>query len=339
MDFIDLRSDTVTQPTPAMREAMAKAPVGDDVFGDDPTVNRLQEIAAAKVGHEAGLFVPSGTMGNLVAILAHCQRGDEAIMGARSHSFLYEGGGISTFGGVHSCQLMEQPDGSLALKDVEVALRDPSDHHLPKSRLIEIESTHNRCGGTTQSPEYIRQLADFAHARELVVHMDGARVFNSAVAQGVDVKALTAPVDSVTFCLSKGLCAPVGSVLCGSKEFISRARRLRKHLGGGMRQAGIIAAAGIVALEQMVDRLAEDHARAKRLAAGLRKLPGLVVDEPPTNMVFFNLQDSVKPSVHEIEEEMKKSGVLIEGVGKARRFRFVTHYWVGDAAVERTVEA
>ena len=168
--------------------------------------------------------------------------------------------------------------------------------------------------------------------------MDGARVFNSAVAQGVDVKALSAPVDSVTFCLSKGLCAPVGSVLCGSKEFISRARRLRKHLGGGMRQAGIIAAAGIVALEQMVDRLAEDHARAKRLAAGLRKLPGLVVDEPPTNMVFFNLQDSVKPSVHEIEEEMKKSGVLIEGVGKARRFRFVTHYWVGDAAVERTVE-
>lgn len=337
MDFIDLRSDTVTQPTPAMREAMAKAPVGDDVFGDDPTVNRLQEIAAAKVGHEGGLFVPSGTMGNLIAILTHCQRGHEAIMGARSHSFLYEGGGISTFGGVHSCQLKEQSDGSLALKDIESALRDPSDNHLPISRLVEIESTHNRCGGTTQSPAYIRQLADFAHARGLVVHMDGARVFNSAVAQGMDVKALTGTVDSVTFCLSKGLCAPVGSVLCGSKDFISRARRLRKHLGGGMRQAGIIAAAGIVALEQMVDRLAEDHARAKKLAGRLQKIPGLIVDDPPTNMVFFNLEDSIKLSVHEIEVEMKKLGILIESVGKSRRFRFVTHYWIDDAAVERTV--
>lgn len=339
MDFIDLRSDTVTQPTPAMREAMAKAPVGDDVFGDDPTVNRLQELAAAKVGHEAGLFVPSGTMGNLIAILAHSQRGDEAIMGARSHSFLYEGGGISTFGGVHSCQIKEQPDGSLALGDIEAVLRDPKDDHLPTSRLIEIESTHNRCGGTTQSPAYIRDLAKFGHSRGLVVHMDGARVFNSAVAQSVDVKALTAQVDSVTFCLSKGLCAPVGSVLCGSKDFIKRARRLRKHLGGGMRQAGIIAAAGIVALEQMVDRLAEDHVRAKKLAAGLRVIPGLVVDEPPTNMVFFDLADSIKKSVHEIEKDMKSRGVLIESVGGKRRFRFVTHYWINDAGVERAIEA
>jgi threonine aldolase len=338
MEFIDLRSDTVTQPTPAMREAMAKAPVGDDVFGDDPTVNRLQEISAAKLGHEAALFIPSGTMGNLISILAHCQRGDEAIMGARSHTFLNEGGGISTLGGVHSCQLMEQPDGSLALGDVEAALRDPRDDHQPVTRLIEIENTHNRCGGTTQPSAYIRQLADFAHARGLVVHMDGARVFNSAVAQGLDVKTLTAPVDSVTFCLSKGLCAPVGSVLCGSKAFIARARRLRKHLGGGMRQAGIIAAAGIVALDQMVGRLAEDHARAKKLAAGLRAVPGLSVDEPPTNMVFFNLADSIKLSVHEIELEMKKRGILIESVGKQRRFRFVTHYWIDDAAVEKTVE-
>lgn len=322
-----------------MREAMAKAPVGDDVFGDDPTVNRLQELAAAKVGHEAGLFVPSGTMGNLIAILTHCQRGDEAIMGARSHSFLYEGGGISTFGGVHSCQIKEQPDGSLALHDIEGALRDPTDDHLPTTRLIEIESTHNRCGGTTQPPAYIRDLVKFAHNRGLVVHMDGARVFNSAVAQGVDVKALTAPLDSVTFCLSKGLCAPVGSVLCGSKDFIKRARRLRKHLGGGMRQAGIIAAAGIVALEQMVERLAEDHAHAKKLAAGLRSIPGVIVEEPPTNMVFFNLADSVRRSVHEIEHGMKERGVLIESVGKTRRFRFVTHYWINDPGVERTVEA
>jgi threonine aldolase len=321
-----------------MREAMAKAPVGDDVFGDDPTVNRLQELAAAKVGHEAGLFIPSGTMGNLIAILAHCQRGDEAIMGARSHSFLYEGGGISTFGGVHSCQIKEQPDGSLALRDIEAVLRDPTDDHLPTTRLTEIECTHNRCGGTTQPPAYIRELVEFAHKRGLVVHMDGARVFNSAVAQGVDVKALTAPVDSVTFCLSKGLCAPVGSVLCGPKDFIKRARRLRKHLGGGMRQAGIIAAAGIVALEQMVDRLAEDHVRAKKLAAGLRSIPGLMVDEPPTNMVFFDLADTIKLSIHQIEHGMKERGVLIESVGKTRRFRFVTHYWISDAAIERAVD-
>jgi threonine aldolase len=278
-------------------------------------------------------------MGNLIAILAHCQRGDEAIMGARSHSFLYEGGGISTFGGVHSCQIKEQPDGSLALNDIEAVLRDPHDDHLPTSRLIEIESTHNRCGGTTQAPAYIRDLAEFAHNRGLVVHMDGARVFNSAIAQGVDVKALTGAVDSVTFCLSKGLCAPVGSVLCGSKEFIKRARRLRKHLGGGMRQAGIIAAAGIVALEQMVDRLAEDHVRARKLAAGLRSIPGLLVDEPPTNMVFFNFADSIKKSVHEIEKDMKERGVLIESVGGKRRFRFVTHYWIDDGAVDRTVAA
>jgi threonine aldolase len=338
MELIDLRSDTVTHPTPAMREAIAKAPVGDDVFGDDPSVNRLQDMAAAKLGHEAGLFIPSGTMGNLIAILTHCQRGHEAIVGAQSHTFLYEGGNVSALGGVHSCQIKEQPNGSLALGDVEAALRDARDDHQPITRLIEIENTHNRCGGTTQSPAYIRQLADFAHTRGLVVHMDGARVFNSAVAQGVDVKTLTAPVDSVTFCLSKGLCAPVGSVLCGPKEFIARARRLRKHLGGGMRQAGIIAAAGIVALDQMVDRLAEDHARAKKLAAGLRAIPGLSVDAPPTNMVFFNLADSIKLTVHEIATEMKKRGILIESVGKKRRFRFVTHYWIDDAAVERTVE-
>ncbi len=339
MKFIDLRSDTVTQPTAEMREAMAKAPVGDDVFGEDPTVNRLQEMAAAKLRQAAGLFVPSGTMGNLIAILANCQRGDEAIMGAQSHTYLNEGGNISTLGGVHSCQIKEQSDGSLALADIEAALRDPRDDHHPISRLIEIENTHNRCGGTFQSPAYIRQLTEFAHARGLVVHMDGARIFNSAVAQGVEVGELTAGVDSVTFCLSKGLCTPIGSVLCGSAEFIGRARRLRKHLGGGMRQAGIVAAAGIIALEQMVDRLAQDHARAKKLAAALRQVPGLEVDEPPTNMVFFNLSDSISKSVRDIEAEMKKRGVLIEGVGKKRRFRFVTHYWIDDAAVGQAVSA
>jgi threonine aldolase len=340
MDYIDLRSDTVTKPTPAMREAMAKAEVGDDVFGDDPTINQLQAMAAARLGKEAGLFVSSGTMGNLTAILTHCTRGDEVIMGKRSHTFLYEGGGISTLGGVHSCQITEQPNGALALADIEAALRDADDDHEPVSRLVEIENTHNRCGGTYQSPEYIRQLADFAHSHGLVVHMDGARLFNAAVAQGIQARELTGPVDSVTFCLSKGLCAPVGSVLCGSADFIRKARKIRKHLGGGMRQAGIIAAAGVVALETMVDRLAEDHARARNMAEGLSEIPGVLLDpgSPATNMIFFNLADAVKKSTAQLEEELKAQGILAHASGM-RRFRLVTHYWIDDAGVEKTVAA
>ncbi len=339
MQPIDLRSDTVTRPTPAMRAAMASAEVGDDVYGEDPTINRLQAIAAEMTGKEAALFVPSGTMGNLAAILAHCNRGDEVIMGARAHTFLYEGGGISSLGGVHSRQIMEQPDGSLALDDLAAAIR-PDDDHQPITRLIEIENTHNRCGGTYQSPEYIQRLAEFAHARGLLVHMDGARVFNAAVAQGVDVKALTGPVDSVTFCLSKGLCAPVGSVLCGSAEFIRRVRRIRKHLGGGMRQAGVLAAAGIVALETMVERLAEDHARARALADGLRAIPGVILDPgtPATNMVFLTLADDVPMNADQTAEKLAALGVLV-GVTGARRFRLVLHYWVDDAGVQQTVTA
>lgn len=339
MDFVDLRSDTVTQPTPEMREAMANAKVGDDVFGDDPTVNQLQEMAAEKVGMEAGLFVPSGTMGNLTAIMTHCARGDEAILGARSHTVLFEGGGISYLGGVHSRQVQEQTDGSLKLEDIEQVLR-PDDVHEPISRLIGIENTHNRCGGVYQSPEYVRSLADFAHARGMVVHMDGARVFNAAAAQKINVGQLTASVDSVTFCLSKGLCAPVGSVLCGSKKFIERARHIRKHLGGGMRQAGILAAAGIVALEKMTGRLNEDHARARHLAEGLSQIPGVVLDagSPSTNMVYFNLADSIPLGVGEIEKRMKALGVLVEASGP-RRFRVVTHYWIDDAGVEKAVTA
>lgn len=339
MQPVDLRSDTVTQPTPAMREAMAQAAVGDDVYGEDPTINHLQALAAEMTGHEAALFVPSGTMGNLAAILAHCQRGDEVMMGARAHTFLYEGGGISALGGVHSRQIMEQPDGSLALDDLQAGIR-PDDDHQPITRLIEIENTHNRCGGTFQTPAYIQSLADFAHARGLLVHMDGARVFNAAVAQGVDVKTLTSPVDSVTFCLSKGLCAPVGSVLCGSADFIYRARRIRKHLGGGMRQAGVLAAAGIVALQTMVDRLAEDHARARALADGLRQIPGLVLDPgtPATNMVFLNLAADVPLDAAQTAERLAALGVLV-GVTGARRFRLVLHYWVDDAGVQRAIES
>lgn len=338
-EYIDLRSDTVTKPTPEMREAMANAEVGDDVYGDDPTVNRLQELAAEMTGHEAALLVASGTMGNLAAVLAHCQRGDEVILGKDAHTYRYEAGGISVLGGVHSCQLPNQPDGSIKLDDIEGAIRS-DDPHQPITRLIALENTHNRCGGTVQSVEYTRRVAEFAHTRGLKVHLDGARVFNAAAALGVPVKDVTGSVDSVTFCLSKGLSAPVGSVLCGSEKFIQQAHRARKILGGGMRQAGVLAAAGIVALEKMVSRLREDHVRARTLAEGLSEKRGLVLDAgtPATNMVFMNLAEDIPMSANEVAEEMKKHGVLI-GVAGARRFRLVTHFWIDDAGVERAVNA
>jgi len=339
MRTIDVRSDTVTKPTPEMREAMAKAVVGDDVYGEDETVNHLQEMAASMTGHEAALFVASGTMGNLSGILAHCGRGDEVILGKGAHTFLYEAGGISVLGGVHSSQLPNQPDGSLALDDIEDAIRW-DDPHEPVTRLIALENTHNRCGGTYQTVEYTHQVADFAHQRGLKVHLDGARVFNAATALGVNVGKLTAPLDSVTFCLSKGLAAPVGSVLCGSNEFIKKAHRIRKMLGGGMRQAGILAAAGLVALEKMVPRLGEDHVRARKLAEGLRQNRGLVLDEgtPATNMIFMNLADEVTMSAEELSKKLKERGILV-GVTGARRFRLVTHYHIDDEALERVVEA
>ena len=339
MDFIDLRSDTVTQPTPEMRAAMARAEVGDDVYGEDPTVNRLQELAAERTGKEAGLFVASGTMGNLIAILAHCQRGDEAIVGKRNHIFLHEAGGLSVLGGVHSSQLPNQPDGSLRLEDVAAAIR-ADDPHEPVTRLVCLENTHNACGGVYQTPEYTRQIAEFAHARGLSVHLDGARIFNAAVAQGVSARDLAGPVDSLTFCLSKGLCAPVGSVLCGSKPFIARALRLRKLLGGGMRQAGILAAAGIIALEKMVDRLAIDHDRAKKLADGLRQIPGLDFEMgmPATNMVFLSLKADVKCTTEQFIDRLKGRGVLIGATGE-RSYRLVTHYWIDAAGVDKALDA
>ena len=339
MELVDLRSDTITRPTPAMREAMAKAPVGDDVYGEDPTVNRLQEMAAERMGKEAGLFVASGTMGNLVAILSHCQRGDEVMVGDKAHTFLFEAGGVSALGGVHSRQLPNQPDGSLALADIGAAIR-PDDPHDPISRLVCLENTHNRCGGACQSVACTREVAAFAHEHGLKVHLDGARIFNAAAALAVPAKSLAEPVDSVTFCLSKALCAPVGSVLCGTKEFIAKARRVRKMVGGGMRQAGILAAAGIVALETMVDRLSEDHDRARRLADGLRTVPGLVLEPgtPATNMVFVSLSPEIKSNAGEIREALKAQGVLV-GVSTERKFRLVTHYWIDDSAVNQTVRA
>ncbi len=340
MEIVDLRSDTVTRPTPAMREAMAKAEVGDDVMGEDPTINRLQEMAAERMGKEAGLFVASGTMGNLVAVLSHCNRGDEAIMGNLGHTVLFEAGGISALGGVFPCLLPNQPDGSLRMDDLRGSLRDPHNPHHPISKLVILENTHNRCGGTVLGVEYTRQVGEFAHQNGLRLHLDGARIFNAAVALGVPVRELTRAADSVTFCLSKGLSAPVGSVLCGSKEFIERALRIRKQLGGGMRQAGVLAAAGIVSLETMVDRLADDHRRACALAEGISKIPGLRLDfgMPQTNMVFASLSDDVPQSGAEVAGQLaSRFGVKIM-VSKPRTFRMVTHCWIDDEGVQRTLE-
>jgi threonine aldolase len=339
MDWIDLRSDTVTQPTEAMRQAMANAEVGDDVFGEDPTVNKLQEMAAEKMGKQAGLFIPSGTMGNLAAILAHCGRGDEVILGNKAHTFLYEAGGISALGGVHSCQLPNQADGTLILQDIQAAIRS-KDAHQPISRLVCLENTHNRCGGVALSADYTQSVGELAHQNGLFMHLDGARIFNAAVVQDVPVIELTKPADSVTFCLSKGLSAPVGSVLCGSNEFIIKAHRIRKQLGGGMRQAGILAAAGIVAIETMVDRLAEDHKRAVLLAQGLSFLPWLAMDTgtPQTNMVFMSLTATFPLDASQVAGELAKLGVRVGVIGH-RRFRLVTHYWIDDSAVDKTILA
>lgn len=339
MEWIDLRSDTVTHPTKAMREAMANAEVGDDVFGEDPTVNKLQSMAAEKMGKEAGLFVPSGTMGNLAAILAHCGRGDEVILGNKAHTFLYEAGGISALGGVHSCQLSNQTDGTLTLEDIQAAVR-PKDAHQPISRLVCLENTHNRCGGVALSAEYTRAVGELAHANGLLLHLDGARIYNAAIGQGIKAIELVKPADSVTFCLSKGLCAPVGSVLCGSEEFIVKAHRIRKQLGGGMRQAGVLAAAGIVALETMTDRLAEDHKRAELLVQGLSFLPWLVMDEgtPQTNMIFMNINEIYPVDAKKIAEYLEKQGVRVGVVGK-KRFRLVTHYWIDDKGVDKAIVA
>jgi len=322
-----------------MRAAMSKAEVGDDVMGEDPTINRLQQVAAERMGKEAGLFVPSGTMGNLAAVLAHCGRGDEIILGDLSHTFIFEAGGVAALGGVMPHTLPNLADGRLELSAIQGAIR-PDDIHQPVTRLILLENTHNRCGGTVLPVEYTRQVSDLAKKAGLRLHIDGARIFNAAVALGVPASTLAEPADSITFCLSKALCAPVGSVLCGSAEFIRQARRIRKQLGGGMRQAGILAAAGMVALEEMVDRLAEDHQRARVLAAGLAQIAGLRLDHlvPDTNMVFVTVKDEVQSSSSEISARLAAVGVKV-GLAGARRFRMVTHYWVDDEGIEQTIAA
>jgi threonine aldolase len=324
-NFLDFRSDTVTQPTEAMRRAMASAEVGDDVYGEDPTVNQLQELASELTGHEAGLFVPSGTMGNLASILAHCNRGDEIIVGDRAHIFLFEAAGAAALGGINIRTAPNLPNGKLSPEQLAVSIR-PEDVHQPITRLVALENTHNRCDGISMDAGYTQEIADFAVNNGLAFHIDGARIFNAAVDLMVEVADLTRMADSVTFCLSKGLSAPAGSVICGSREFIKKAHRIRKQLGGSMRQAGVLAAAGIVALTSMVTRLEEDHHNAKLLASGLSEIEQVVIDteNQHTNMVYFFLKPEVGRTLDQLRRELHQRGLLVSG--GSDRIRMVTHY-------------
>lgn len=337
MKPIDLRSDTVTLPTPAMREAMYQAELGDDVFGEDPTMNCLQDMAAQRLGKEAGLFLVSGTMGNLIALLTHCGRGDGAIMGDMSHTLLNEAGGSSALGGVYLRAVPTEPDGTIDPALIEAAIPLEDVHH-PRMKLVCLENTHNYCGGSALDVSYAAAVAELAHRHGLSLHLDGARIFNAALALGVAASDLAAPADSVMFCLSKGLSAPVGSLLCGSAEFIERAHRVRKMVGGGMRQAGVLAAAGIVALEQMVDRLQEDHENGRMLAEGIAQIPGLHIDpvQVQTNLVWFDFVDE-RSNAQRFVESLRDCGVLMLSLGPSR-LRAVTHYGIERADIERTLQ-
>jgi threonine aldolase len=331
---VDLRSDTVTKPSPEMREAMAYAEVGDDVFGEDPTTNKLQEMAAKMFGKEAGLFVTSGTQGNIAAALAHCQRGDEMIVGHKSHMGNAEVGSVSAFGGVQIRMVQNDERGRMDPDEVEHAIR-PDNIHYPISRLIAIENTHNGCGGYPITPEDTAAVAGVAERHGLKFHIDGARIFNAAVALETPVKELAKEADTVSFCLSKGLACPIGSVVVGSHEDIEKVRRQRKALGGAMRQVGIIAAAGVVALESMVDRLAEDHANARKLAVGLSKIKGIEIhpDDLPTNLVFC--WPKVK-SPGEIQRRIEARGVRF--LSLTYGWRLVTHYGITSDDIDYALD-
>lgn len=336
--MIDLRSDTVTLPTPEMREVIASADVGDDVYGEDPTVNLLEEESARLLGKEAALFIPSGTMGNLAAVLTHCERGSEIILGDRSHIFLNEAGGAAALGGIQPHIIPNQGDGTLDLEDVQEAIRFDDIHH-PRTRLIALENTHNVCGGVALTAEYSRSVGEIARENGLKFHLDGARIFNASAAQEIDPADLAEPFDSVMFCLSKGLGAPVGSVLCGDQEFITKARRTRKMLGGAMRQAGLIAAAGLYALQHHLPLLKEDHRRARALAQGLIDLPGisLMNPDPPTNMVYIQLGPELGVSAEDIKRKLKAKGILI-GYENLKLIRLVTHLWIRDEDIPVVIQ-
>ncbi len=370
--IVDLRSDTVTQPTPAMREAMLAAPLGDDVFGADPSVNALQQKIAAMLGFEAALFVPSGTQSNLCAVLAHCQRGDEYIVGQQAHCYRWEGGGAAVFGSVQPQPIAHAADGSLPLNQIAAAIK-PDDAHFARTRLLALENT---LGGRLVPLDYLQAATELARQRGLQRHLDGARLFNAAVAQAAlthaadgiaagsttvadaaaasmqagdsetartasqahlrEARRIAACFDSVSVCFSKGLGAPIGSALCGSREFIARAHRIRKMAGGGMRQAGLLAAAALHALDQHIDRLADDHALARRLAQGLDGIEGLVVEPPQTNIVFVDLHGAAAKRSAELLDHLTSHGVLATGL---YRLRLVTHLDVDVAGIDRAVAA
>ena len=326
---VDLRSDTVTRPTAAMRQVIANAPVGDDVFGDDPTVNALQDRIAALLGFEAALFMPSGTASNLCALLAHCGRGDEYIVGQLAHTYRYEGGGGAVLGGIQPQPVPQQPDGTLALADIEAAIK-PDDAHFARSRLLTLENTWN---GQVLPADYLAQAVTLARRHGLATHLDGARLFNAAVASGVPAGQIASRFDSVSVCFSKGLGAPAGSALCGSRDFIQRAHRMRKLTGGGMRQVGLLAAAALHALDHHIDRLADDHALATRLADGLARLPGISIMAPQTNIVFAQVEGGRGPA---LLAHLQSRGVLATGlIG----LRFVTHLDVDGAGIDRAIAA
>ncbi len=337
---VDLRSDTVTKPTAAMRDAMMHAPVGDDVFADDPSVNALQEKMAAMLGFAAALYVPTGTQSNLCALLAHCQRGEEFIVGQYQHCYRWEGGNAAVFGSLQPQPLEQRADGTLALEDIEAAIK-PDDAHYARTRLLALENTW---GGKLLPFDYVQKATDLARSNGLVRHLDGARVFNAASLQAaqrgtdirVEARRIAQCFDSISVCLSKGLGAPIGSVLCGDREFITRAHRIRKMAGGGMRQAGFMAAAGTYALEHHLDRLADDHALAARLADGLQGIDGLQVEAPHTNIVFVDLVGSAKARAGALVPYLKTQGVLTTGL---YRLRFVTHLDVDAAGVEQAIAA
>lgn len=335
---IDFRSDTLTQPSATMREAMAMAVVGDDVYGEDPTINKLEQLGAETLGKEAALFVPSGTMGNLIAVLGHCARGQEAIIGHESHIFFYEAGGASALGGVPYNPIQENELGKLTTQQIKDALRDEANVHFPLHGLLCLENTHNRAGGTISTAAELKELADVAHANGMKVHMDGARLYNAAVALGVPISDLCAEMDTVQLCLSKGLGAPVGSLLAGTTAFITKARRMRKMLGGGMRQAGVLASACIIALTEGPKRLHIDHENAKKLATGLNAISGLKVnmDSVQTNMVYVDVSGSGLSGI-EFTAKLGEKGILINPTGPAR-CRFVTHLDVSESDVEASLK-
>ncbi len=334
--MIDLRSDTVTLPTAAMLEAMSRAKLGDDVYGEDPTVSSLEQHTAQLLGKAAGLFVPSGTMGNLCAMLTHCARGSRVIVGRESHIVRYEGGGASVLGGLMLDPVQNLDDGGIDAAELDAALESPDDPHVAPAGMLALENTHNRCGGKVLDAARIARLADAAHERGIPVHVDGARLFNAAAALGVPARSLVTTADSVQVCFSKGLSAPVGSMLLGTTSFIHRARRIRKMLGGGMRQAGVLAAACRVALDSMVHRLADDHARARCLAAGLSRLGSAFdVVEPASNMVFVRAKDA-DGAVARVVSTLRENDILASAVDGVR-LRLVLHAGIRDEDVERAI--